>query len=182
MKRILMTVLAVTGFVLLAQGQSKMGFVDSEYILKHIPEYISAQKQIDDLSEQWQKESDQKFAEIEKMYKAYQAEQVLLSDEMRRRREQEIVDKERAAKDFQKEKFGYDGELFQRRKELIKPIQDKVYEAVQKVAEESGFGILFDKSSDLIMLYSSPKLDKSDAVVLKMGYKPGEFAGTTNTK
>lgn len=167
------TVLSSVGL----QAQSKMGYVDSEYILKHIPEYAAAQSQINDLSNQWKGESDQKFEEIEKLYKAFQAEQVLLTDEMRKRREQEIVDKEKVAKDFQRQKFGYDGELFQRRKELIKPIQDKVYTAVQKVAEEGGFGILFDKSSELIMLYSSPKLDKSDAVVIKLGLKPGEYPG-----
>ncbi len=177
MKKYIGSLLIILCLAIGATAQTKIGFVDSEYILKHIPEYASAQQQIDDLSVQWQRESEQRFAEIEKLYKAYQAEQVLLTDEMRKRREQEIVDKEKVAKEFQRQKFGYEGELFQRRKELIKPVQDKVYDAVQKVAEEGGFGMLFDKSSEVIMLYASPKMDKSDAVVVKLGLKPGEFKG-----
>src|SRR5688572_27062882 len=87
---------------MVAQAQTKFCFVDTEYILKHIPEYKSAQAQLDDLSAEWQKEIDGKYTEIERLYKAYQAEQVLLSDEMRKKREQEIVDKEKGVKDYQK--------------------------------------------------------------------------------
>jgi len=155
----------------------KIGFVDTEYILKHVPEYTSAQRQLDDLSANWQKEVDKKYDEIDKLYKAYQAEQILLSEDMRKAKEQEIVDKEKAAKDYQKQKFGFEGELFQKRKDLVKPVQDKIYNAVQKVAEEGAFGFLFDKTSDLIMIYSSSKYNKSDDVIIKMGYKPGQIVG-----
>ncbi len=96
---------AITIVCLLISGASfaqRLAYVDSDYILKHLPEYSSAQKQLDALSEQWQKESDTKFQEIEKLYKAYQADQVLLTEEMRKRRENEIVEKEKAAKDFQR--------------------------------------------------------------------------------
>jgi outer membrane protein len=174
-KFILAAVVLFFGFT--AFAQQKFAYVDSEYILKHVPEYVAAQKQLDDLSVQWQKDVDKKYEEIEKLYKAYQAEQVLLTEDMRKKREQEIVDKEKAAKEFQKLKFGFEGDLFKRRQELVKPIQDRIYDAIQKFSEEGGYGIVFDKTSELIMLYSSPKLDKSDDIVVALGYKPGAFAG-----
>lgn len=166
---------AIIGTV--ANAQTKFCFVDSEYILKHIPEYKSAQTQLDDLSAEWQKEIDNGYAAIEKMYKAYQAEQVLLSDEMRAKREQEIVDREKQIKEFQKQKFGYQGELFKKREELIKPIQDKVFEAVNKYADQYSYGVIFDKSGDATMLYTSGKLDKSNDIILALGYKPGDYSG-----
>ena len=102
-----------------ANAQTKFCFVDTDYILKHIPEYKAAQLQLDDLSAQWQKEVDAKYVEIEKLYKSYQAEQVLLADDLRKKREDEIVDKEKQVKEFQKSKFGYQGELSKQREELI---------------------------------------------------------------
>jgi outer membrane protein len=111
------------------------------------------------------------------MYKSYQAEQVLLSDEMRAKREQEIVDKEKAVKEYQKQKFGYQGDLFKRREELVKPIQDKVFEAVNKYADQYSYGVIFDKSGDATMLYTSSKLDKSNDIIVALGYKPGDYSG-----
>ena len=115
-----------------ANAQTKFCFVDTDYILKHIPEYKAAQLQLDDLSAQWQKEVDAKYVEIEKLYKSYQAEQVLLADDLRKKREDEIVDKEKQVKEFQKAKFGFQGELSKQREELIKPIQDKVFESIEQ--------------------------------------------------
>ncbi len=176
MKKIIITcLLVVSAFV--ANAQTKFCFVDTEYILKHIPEYKSAQTQLDDLSLEWQKEIDAKYAEIEKMYKSYQAEQVLLSDEMRAKREQEIVDKEKAVKEYQKLKFGYQGDLYKRREELIKPIQDRVFEAINKYADQYSYGVIFDKSGDATMLYTSSKLDKSNDIIKELGYKPGDYSG-----
>ncbi len=176
MKKLFITLTIIfAGFI--ANAQTKFCFVDSEYILKHIPEYKSAQTQLDDLAAEWQKEVDNKYAEIEKMYKSYQAEQVLLSDEMRAKREQEIVDKEKAVKEFQKAKFGYQGELFKRREELVKPIQDKVFDAVNKYADQYSYGVIFDKSGDATMLYTSSKLDKSNDIIVALGYKPGDYTG-----
>jgi len=154
----------------------RFAYVDSEYILKHIPEYLSAQKQLDALSQQWQKEVDDRFTEVEKMYKAYQADQVLLTDEMRKRRENEIVEKEKAAKEFQRQKFGFEGELYQQRVKLVKPIQERVAKAVQAVAENAQLDMVFDKNSNVIMLYASLRLDKSNDVITRLGYKPGTLA------
>ncbi len=164
----------------------KIAYVDSEYILGQIPEYKAAQAELDKISVQWQKEIEAKYAEIDKMYKAYQAEQILLTEDMKKKREGDIVSKEKEAKDLQKSKFGVDGELFKKRQELVKPIQDKVYGAVKAVAEKGTYSIMFDKSSDLTMLYVSSKLDKSDAVLEQMGYKgtggsTGTGAGTKPT-
>ncbi len=162
-------------FTTIGAFAQRFAYVDSEYILKHIPEYTSSQKQLDALSNQWQKEVDAKFAEIERLFKAYQADQVLLSPEMRKRREDEIIDKENAAKEFQRLKFGFEGELFQTRTKLIKPIQDRVAQAIQAVADAQQLDMIFDKGSEITMLYASPRLDKSNEVISRLGYKPGTF-------
>ncbi len=172
MKKIVLTfaIVLVTSVVALAQ---KIGYVDTDYILGQIPEYKAAQAELDKASIQWQKEIEAKYAEIDKMYKSYQVEQILLTEEMKKKREGDIIAKEKDAKDLQKQRFGVDGELFKKRQELVKPIQDKVYNAVKAIAEKGSYAIMFDKASDLTMLYTSSKLDKSDAVLEQMGYKVG---------
>ena len=162
----------LTGSSVFAQ---RFAFVDSEYILNHIPEYAAAQKQLNALSQQWQKEVDSRFAEVEKLYKAYQADQVLLTDEMRKRRENEIADKEKEAKNFQNSKFGYQKELYQQNQKLIKPIQEKVAKATQAVCESQQLDMIFDKN-EVTLMYASPRLDKSNDVITRLGYKPGNFA------
>lgn len=152
----------------------KIGYVDTEYILENIPEYKEAQAELDKLSIEWQKQLERRYAEIDKLYKNYQAEQILLTDEMKTKREDEIIKKEKEAKEYQKQKFGVDGELFKKRQELVKPIQDKIYNAINEVASISGYDVIFDKSSGLTMLYANPKLNKSDAVLKKLGYDPGK--------
>jgi outer membrane protein len=149
----------------------KFAYVDTEYILAQMPEYKSAQDQLDAASAQWQKEIEAKYSDIDKLYKAFQAEQVLLSEEMKRKREDEIIQREKEAKDLQKSKFGVDGELFKKRQELVKPLQDKVYNAIKELATAQQLSIIFDKSSDLTMIYTNPKYDKSDDVLKAMGYK-----------
>jgi outer membrane protein len=151
----------------------RFAYVDSDYILKHIPEYNSAQKQLDALSEQWQKEVDIKFANIEDMFKAYQADQVLLTAEMRKKREEEIIQKEQEAKEYQRIKFGFEGELFQVRSKLIKPIQDRVSKAIQAIADAQQLDMIFDKNSEITLLYANPRLDRSNEIITKLGYKPG---------
>src|SRR5882757_6231559 len=128
MKKIIL-VLFFTFITLTGVFAQRFAYVDSEYILKHMPEYASAQKQIEALSVQWQKDVDVRFQEIDRLYKAYQADQVLMTADMKKRREAEIADKEKTAKDFQRQKFGPEGELAQRSTQLVKPIQDKVAKA-----------------------------------------------------
>ncbi|HLG04459.1 MAG TPA: OmpH family outer membrane protein [Bacteroidia bacterium] len=158
---------ALTGFV----SAQKFCFVDTDYILSQSPAYQSAQEQLNNLSVQWQKEVEGKYAEIDQLYKNFQQEQLLLTDELRQKREAEIVQKEKEAKEYQKSKFGVDGELFKKRQELVKPIQDQVYNAVKQMAEKGGFAIVFDKASDMTMLYTSAKYDKSDDVLEILGWK-----------
>ncbi len=133
------------------------------------------------MSVQWQKEIEAKYSEIDKMYKSYQAEQVLLSEEMKRKREDDIIAKEKDAKELQKQKFGVDGDLFKKRQELVKPIQDKIYSAIKTMSEAAQYAIIFDKASDLTMIYTNPKYDKSDDVLAKMGYKKTASGATGGT-
>jgi outer membrane protein len=172
MKKIALTFALVLTCCFAASAQ-KFAYVDTEYILGQIPEYKAAQTELDKVSVQWQKEIEAKYAEIDKMYKAYQAEQILLTEEMKKKREGDIVAKEKEAKDLQKLRFGVDGELFKKRQELVKPIQDKVYNAVKAIAEKGGYSVIFDKSGDMTMLYANAKNDKSDDVLAQMGYKGG---------
>lgn len=175
MKKLLIGLFAILAFTASVSAQ-KFGFVDSQYILENIPEYKSAQQQLDRISLQWQKEIEAKFAEIDKMYKDFQAESILLSDDMKKKREEEIIDKEKAAKELQKQRFGKGGDLLKRRQELIKPIQDKVYNAIKEISTTKNYVAVFDKSSDLTILYTNPKFDISDAVLEEMGYTPSKQA------
>lgn len=164
-------------FLILSIGATqaqRLAYVDSEYILKHIPEYVSAQKQLDDLSVQWQEEVDKQYGDIERLYKAYQNDQVLLNDDMRKRREDEIVNKEKTVKEYQRQKFGYEGELFQQRTRLVKPLQDRVAKAIQDIASAQGLDLILDKGSEVTFLYANPRLDKSSDVITKLGFKPDE--------
>lgn len=149
----------------------KYAFVDTEYILNNIPSYKAAKDKLDEISEEWQKEIETKYTEIEQMYNEYQAEKVLLTDEMRKKREDQIMNKEKEVKDLQKNYFGQNGALYKKRQELIQPIQDEIYKAVKDIATESGYAVIFDTSSGPTMLYTNPRYDVSDEVLEKLGYK-----------
>ena len=149
----------------------KYAFVDTDYILNRIPSYTAAQDKLDKMSEEWQTEVEAIQAEVEKMYKDYQSERILLTEEMRTKREEEIVTKENEAKDLQKKYFGRDGLMYDKRKELIKPIQDEVYKAVKEIAIDGNYAVIFDTASGANMLYTNPKYDMSDDVLEKLGYK-----------
>ncbi len=169
MKKIILSIIAVFMFSHFAFSQ-KMGYVDTDYILSNIPEYKAAQAEMDKISVDWQKEIEAKYGEIDKLYKIYQAESVLLTDDMKKKRENEIINKEKEVKELQKQRFGVDGELFSKRMELVKPIQDKVYSAVKQVAERAGLAFIFDKAGQVALLYSNSKYDKSEDVLTFMGY------------
>ena len=169
--------LFIASFIVLITALSataqKYAYVDSDYILSNIPEYKSAQAQVDNLSVQWQKEIEVKYSEIDKLYKAFQAEQILLTEDVKKKRETEIITKEKEVKELQKSKFGVDGELFKKRQDLVKPIQDKVYNAIKDMAVKGTYAVVFDKASGTTMLYTNPKYDKSDLILTNMGYKKG---------
>ena len=160
-------------FCTIAFGQQKYAFVDSQYILDNIPEYDVAQNKLDEMSIEWQKEVEVKFKEVDSLYKKFETESVLLPEDIKTKRKNDIIAKEKEAKALQKQHFGKDGDLYKKRQELVKPIQDKVYNAIELLATEENYGIVFDKSGSLSMLYTNPKLDKSDDVLDKLGFKPG---------
>lgn len=147
-------------------------YVDSEYILSQMPDYRSAQKQIDEMAEKWQKEIEKMHDAVDKMYKDYKAEELILTEDQKRAREAEIIAKQNEVKKYQNDKFGYEGELFKKRQELIKPIQDRVFDAVQKIAKQNRLDIIFDKSGSMTMLFSNAKYDKSDEVLEELGVTP----------
>ncbi len=149
----------------------KYAYVDTEYILGKIPAYKAAQEQLDKLSQQYQKELETLHGELDKMFKDLQSEAVLLSNDMKRRREDVIATKEKEYKKLQQQYFGPNGDLFKKREALIKPIQDDVFKAIQEIAEQGGYSIIFDKAGGLTLIYTNPKYDLSDQVLQKLGYK-----------
>lgn len=147
----------------------KFGYVDTEFILHQMPEYKAAKAEINKNAADWQKEIEAKYEEIKKLYETYQAERILLTDDLCKKREKEIADKEKDAKALQQQRFGADGDLFKKRMELVKPIQDKIYNAVKSVAESSKMAIIFDKANDMLMIHTNAKYDKSENVLILLG-------------
>ena len=147
MKKVLLLACLVS-FAFLANAQ-KYAIIDTKYILDKMPEYKTAQTQLDDIAKSWQKEIDDMQADLDKMYKSYDAEQVMLSDDLKKKREDQLFQKEKAVRDLQRQRFGYEGDLFKKRQELIQPIQNKVYNAVQKLAVQRGYDFILDKSEEL---------------------------------
>jgi len=170
MKKLL---ILVTCFLLAATASQAQRYavIDSKYILDKLPEYKEAQKLLDQFSEQWQQEVDQKQALMDKMYKDYEAEQVMLSDVLKKKREDELYNKEKELRDLQKKRFGFEGDLFKKRQELIKPIQDRVYNAVQKLAVDRQYDFILDKSEGITVIFADPKLDKSADIIRNLGVK-----------
>jgi outer membrane protein len=152
----------------------KFAYVDSEYILANLPEYTQARSQLNQVAQKWQKEIEDKNALLDKDIKAYEAEKVLLTEEMKNKREDELEEKRKAILELQKKRFGKEGDLFKKQEELIKPIQDKVYEAIKDVSEGKSYGIVFDKAGATTIMYASAKFDISDQVIRSMGYEPGK--------
>ncbi|MDK2910136.1 MAG: outer membrane protein [Bacteroidales bacterium] len=169
MKKLIALPLLMLAIIFTAQAQ-KFAYVDSEYILQNIPEYNDALAQLDELSVQWQQELEAKFSAIDKMYKDYQSESVLLPEEMKRKREDAIIKAEKDAKELQKKRFGKDGDLFKKRQELVKPIQDKVYSAIEAVAKARNLAMVFDKAGGVTVMWADAKYDISDDVLEEMGY------------
>jgi len=169
MKRIILLSVAIL-FAAFAFGQ-KYAYVDTEYILNNIPVYESAKTQLEDLTREWKKEIDAKKASIDQMYQNYQSERILLTEELRAKREDEIMKKEQELKQLQQKYFGESGMLYKKREELIKPIQDDIYNAIKEIATEGNYAVIFDTANNLNMLYTDPRHDKSDEVLRKLGYK-----------
>ncbi len=147
----------------------KFGYIDSKYVLGKMPEYKKAESELNKLSSEWQKEIETMRQDVEKLYKGYQAEEVLLTEEMKKERMDEIKKKEKETFDQQKKIFGYEGLLFLKRQELVKPVQDKLFEAVDKVCKKKALQVMFDKSGEIVMIYTNPRHDYTDFVLEELG-------------
>lgn len=152
----------------------RFAYVNTEYILQKMPEYKAAQEKLDQLTKRWKEEIQKRVKEIDKLYNNYQAEKALLPEKEKQKREEKIARKEEALKKFKEEKFGEEGELYQKRKELIKPIQDRVFNKVQKLAKEQSLDFVFDKSGAVTMLYTNAKYNRSDKVLKMLGVDVNE--------
>ena len=170
MKKILFSLLLVAGFSFASLAQ-RYAIIDTRYILDKMPEYKDAQKTLDATAQMWQKEIDNKQDQLNKMYRDFEAERVMLTDELRKKREDELFNHEKEIRDLQKKRFGYEGDLFKERQKLIKPIQDKVYTAVQKLAVARTYDFILDKSEGITVIFADPKLDKSEDVLKELGVK-----------
>lgn len=163
--------LATCYFVLIIAQAQRYAVIDSKYILEKVPQYKESQERLDQFSIQWQQEIDQKQTAVDKMLKDFDAEAIMLSDDLKKKREDEIFNKEKELRDLQKKRFGFEGDLFKKRQELIKPIQDRVYNAVQKLAVDKQYDFILDKSEGITVIFADPKLDRSDDVLRNLGVK-----------
>jgi outer membrane protein len=170
MKKLLIVILFSAGFICSVNAQ-KYAIIDTKYILGKMPEYVDADKKLQDISNQWQKEIDNLQAQLTAMYKNYDAEQYMLSDDLKKKREDELYNKEKQLRDLQKKRFGYEGDLFKERERIVKPIQDKVYNAVQKMAVARGYDFVLDKSEGITVIFADPKLDRSNDILQQLGIK-----------
>jgi outer membrane protein len=159
------------GLTTFSASAQRYAVIDTKYILDRMPEYKEAQQKLDLASEQWQKEIEAKQAQLDAMYRSFEAEQVMLSETLRKKREDELFNREKELRDLQKRRFGFEGDLFKRRQELVKPIQDKVYNAIQKLATERQYDFILDKSEGITVIFADPKLDKSDDILKALGVK-----------
>ena len=171
MKKLLFIFLTIIGLQGFVTAQQRYAVIDTKYILDKIPEYKDADKRLQLISQQWQKEIDDRQELLDKMYKNYEAEQFMLTDELKKKREDELFVKEKEVRDLQKRRFGYEGDLFKERQRLVKPIQDKVYNAIQKLALARAYDFVLDKSEGITIIFADPKLDKSDDLLKEMGIK-----------
>jgi outer membrane protein len=172
MKTKIFLLIAALGCFVFGANAQKFGYVDTEYILGNMTEYKAAQKQLNELSGKWEADLKILKEEVDKMYKDYKAEEILLSPTQKKEREDAIVAKEEAMKKFEQDKFGVNGELFKKRLELIRPIQEKISVAILAVAKKNGLDFIFDKSANMNILFSNAKFDRSDDVLDELGVTP----------
>jgi len=163
-------VLTLVFWASLGFGQ-RFAYIDTEYILENIPEFKAAEQELEQLSLRWQDEIEQLFGEVDRLYREYQAEAPLLPEDLRRRREENIIERERRAKEMQMQRFGRDGDLFQKRQELVKPIQDKIFSAVEELATRENYAVIFDKAGSTTMIFTDVRFDLSDQVLRNLGYR-----------
>ncbi len=170
MKKLLFIAISIL-LVSATVSAQRYAIIDTKYILDKMPEYKDADKRLSETSGQWQKEIDDKQAQLNTMYHNYDAEQVMLTDDLKKKREDQLFNMEKEIRDLQKKRFGFEGDFFKERQKLVKPVQDKVYNAIQKMAVNRGYDFVLDKSEGITVIFADPKLDKSEEVLKELGIK-----------
>lgn len=170
--RIVIVLVALLALTPIANAQ-KYACVNTDYVMRSIPDYASAQKRLDKYVEDWQKELEDKAAEIVSMRADYEQESYLLPDNLKKHRKDEIKEKEQELKALQQQRFGAGGDLDKKRAELLKPIQDRVFSTIERIAHEKNYAFVFDKAGSATILFANKKYDISDDVLELLGYKPG---------
>ena len=170
-KYLLIIALSFLAFAPLSAQKFSVAYVDMQYILKNLPQYETANEQLNMISKRWQKDIDAAQNEAKVLAANYQTEQIFLSEDMQQRREEEILAKEQEVLELKRKYFGQDGEWYKKRESLLKPIQDEIYNAIQDIANEKGYDVVKDRSSEPSLIYMSGKLDISDQVLQKLGAK-----------
>ncbi|MFN6409301.1 MAG: OmpH family outer membrane protein [Bacteroidota bacterium] len=165
--------LLVFGFLITALfgAAQKYAVVDTRYILDKMPEYRNAQQQLDVMAATWQQQIDSMQTALDRLYREFDAEQVMLTAELKKRKEDQLFNKEKELRDLQRRRFGFEGDLFRKRQELVKPVQDKVYNAIQKLAASRSYDFVLDKSEGITIIFADPKLDKSEEVLKELGIR-----------
>ena len=165
--------LLVIGFLITALfgAAQKYAVVDTRYILDKMPEYRNAQQQLDVMAATWQQQIDSMQTALDRLYREFDAEQVMLTAELKKRKEDQLFNREKELRDLQRKRFGFEGDLFRKRQELVKPVQDKVYNAIQKLAASRGYDFVLDKSEGITIIFADPKLDKSEEVLKELGIR-----------
>lgn len=161
----LIIILALILLNIPAFAQAKIGFINSEAIMKELPEAQDAQRKLDNLVQEWQAELRRLEAEWKQKYDAYERDKLIMSDKTRAEREKELVDLENRIMQYREQKFGQNGELFQKQEEFMKPIQNKIFNALEKIAKEEGYDFVFDKSGEILLLYANEKYDLTNKVL-----------------
>lgn len=161
-------VLLVVGITTALSAQQKLGYFNSEAIIKQLPEAQDAQKQLDKLVEQWQAELTKMQDEWKQKFEAYDKRKLIMTDQRRAEAEKELRELDQAIVNYRNQKFGQNGELFNKQNELMKPVQDRIFKAVQDVAKEEGYDFVFDKSGDILLMYTNEKYDLTQKILAKL--------------
>lgn len=182
MKKTVFLVLLSSVLSLGVQAQ-KFGYVDMEYITSKMPEYKKAEEEMNQFSERWAKEIQEKGAEIDRLQRAFMAEEVLLTDELKRKRQNEIREKELETREYNNKVFGMNGMMLEKKKELMKPVMERLQRSIEKVCSQRRLDFLFDKSSDIVIVFSNPRHDYTDYVMEDLGIdiKPAAAATVSPT-
>lgn len=173
------TLLAVIALAMpaLAYAQQRMGYVDSEYILSQTPEYATVQQQLDRMAQEWQSEVEERSAEVEELFREYQARELLYTNEERQRKREEIVQREEEIERLRMQYFGPEGDLFQQQEQLMRPIQEKILVAIEEVAERENYDYVFDKGGDYLFMFAREQFDLSRDVLIELGIDVENISG-----